>query len=232
MSSIGLLIVGRGALVSEYAWVAEEMNLSAERAGAEKPWSPLGFVEDAPEIKGQVFGGRTVLGTIEEAAMLFAGRSIRFAVAVGNNTTREELVQRAEAAGWHPATLIHPSVIIAGDAQIGAGSYLAPGCVICPEARVGNHVIVNTHASIGHHSVLRDYSQICPGARVSGSCRVGRYGFLGSNASLNPHVTVGDSAVVGANSHAIRNVPAGVTVLGCPAMALGMSRRTEDRQNG
>jgi sugar O-acyltransferase (sialic acid O-acetyltransferase NeuD family) len=239
MSSIDLVIVGGGALPSEFAWVLQDINLFAERAGAEKPWAPLGFVEDVSEKKRHVFEGRVVLGTIEEAAVRLTSRDIAFAVAVGDNATRERLVQRAEAVGWRPATLIHPSVIIAGDAQVGEGSYLAPGCVISPEARVGRHVIVNTHASVGHNGVLEDYSQICPGARVSGFCQVGRHAFLGSNASLSPRVTVGDGAVVGANSHAIQNVAAGITVMGCPARPIGMTPRktpqqelaTEDRQS-
>jgi acetyltransferase-like isoleucine patch superfamily enzyme len=85
---------------------------------------------------------------------------------------------------------------------------------------VGNHVIINTHVSVGHDSVLEDYSQICPGARISEGCRIGRQAFLGSNASLTPGVAVGCGAVVGANSHAVRTVPPGVTVVGCPARAV------------
>jgi acetyltransferase-like isoleucine patch superfamily enzyme len=104
--------------------------------------------------------------------------------------------------------------------MIGAGTYIAPGCVVCPRAHVGNHVVINTHVSVGHDSVLEDYSQICPGARISGGCRIGKYAFLGSNASLTPGVAVGCGAVVGANSHAVRTVAPGVTVIGCPARAV------------
>jgi acetyltransferase-like isoleucine patch superfamily enzyme len=80
--------------------------------------------------------------------------------------------------------------------------------------------------SLGHDSVLEDYSQICPGARISGGCRIGKQAFLGSNASLTPGVAVGYGAVVGANSHAVRTVRPGLTVVGCPARAVcGPDRR-------
>jgi acetyltransferase-like isoleucine patch superfamily enzyme len=108
-------------------------------------------------------------------------------------------------------------VILADDARIGVGTYIAPGCVICPRAQVGSHVIINVHVSVGHDSVLGDYAQLCPGTRISGGCGIGRYALLGSNASLSPGVRVGEGAVVGANSHAVRNVPARVTVAGVPA---------------
>ena len=178
---------------------------------------PICYSDDAPEKRGKQLGRYLVHGTIKENAEKFAGQNVAFAVAVGDNYTRETLAHAAEAAGWCPATLVHPSVILADDASIGAGTYIAPGCVVCPRAQVGNHVIINAHVSVGHDSVLEDYTQICPGARISGECRIGKQAFLGSNASLTPGVMVGDGAVVGANSHAVRNVAPGMTVIGCPA---------------
>jgi sugar O-acyltransferase (sialic acid O-acetyltransferase NeuD family) len=224
VSSKGLVIIGAGGLGVEYAWVADEMNAAADGSGAERPWKILGFADDAAGHKGQTFGSYTVQGTIEESAAAAGGEAVHFAVAVGKNTAREKLVHRAIAAGWLPASLRHPSAIIAGDAQVGEGSYIAPGSIIGPQARVGAYVIVNMHVTLAHHSIVGDYAQISPGATVNGKCRVGRYGFLGSHASLNPGTTVGDGGVVGANSFAIRNVPAGVTVLGCPATAIGTVR--------
>jgi sugar O-acyltransferase (sialic acid O-acetyltransferase NeuD family) len=212
-----LVIVGAGGLGTEFGWVAEAMNVAADRDGAARPWQILGYADDASEKRGKCLGRYLVHGTIQETAEKFAGQDVAFAVAVGDNYTREKLVHAAEIAGWCAATLVHPSVILADDASIGAGTYIAPGCVVCPRAQVGNHVIVNTHVSIGHDSVLEDYAQICPGARISGGCRIGKQGFLGSNASLTPGVAVGCDAVVGANSHAVRTVPPGVTVVGCPA---------------
>jgi sugar O-acyltransferase (sialic acid O-acetyltransferase NeuD family) len=197
------------------------MNAAADRDGAaQRPWQILGYADDASEKRGKRIGRHLVHGTIKETAEKFAGQDVAFAVAVGDNYTRETLAHAAEAAGWCPATLVHPSVILAEDARIGAGTYIAPGCVVCPTAQVGNYVIINTHVSVGHDSVLEDYSQICPGVRISGGCRIGIRAFLGSNASLTPLVAVGDDAVVGANSHAVRKVAPGVTVVGCPARAV------------
>ncbi len=224
-----LVIIGAGGMGSEFVWVAEEMNAAAVRDGAAcLPWQILGYADDAPEKRGRKLGPYLVHGTIAETAALFSGQSVSFGVAIGNNQTREKLARAAEAAGWNPATLVHPSVIAAKDARIGAGTYIAPGCVVCPRAEVGKYVIVNTHVSVGHDSVLEDYAQACPGTRISGGCRAGRRAFLGSNSSLTPGVLVGEDAVVGANSHAVRNVAAGVTVAGCPARLVGGPPRTAE----
>jgi acetyltransferase EpsM len=179
----------------------------------------LGFVDADVAKRGRQIGKYIVLGTVEQTAAKFEGKETWFLCAVGDNYAREKMVRAAEAVGWKPATLVHPSAIISPDARIGAGSYIAPGCVVSSRARVGSHVIVNFHVSVGHDSILEDYAQICPGARVSGRCRVGKFTFMGSDVSLMPGVVIGDEAVVGANSHAVRNVAKGITVVGCPAQS-------------
>jgi sugar O-acyltransferase (sialic acid O-acetyltransferase NeuD family) len=228
MSSKGptkLLILGAGGLGSEYAWVAEAMNEESRRNSKQRLWEILGYADDDLEKKGKILRGHEVDATVEEVFTSHRAGEVAFAVAIGSNRVRERIARRAEENGWIPATLVHPSVIIASDAEIGPGSYLAPGSVVCPGARVGRHVIVNTHVSIGHDSVLEDFVQLCPGTRVSGGCRIEICGFLGSNASLAPGVVVGKDAVVGANSFVVRKVSDGTTVLGCPAMPMGRTRR-------
>ena len=217
-----LLVIGAGGLGTEFAWVASEMNSASCRdTGGRALWEILGYADDDPGKKGQLIRGCIVHGTIQEAFAKFGSKDIGFAAAVGSNKARERVACVAEELGWTPETLVHPSAIVAATAEIGGGSYLAPGTVVCRGARVGRHVIINTHVSVGHDSRLDDFVQICPGARVSGGCRVGRGGFLGSNASLAPKAVVCEEAVVGANSFVLRKVAPRTTVLGCPAIAIG-----------
>lgn len=220
-----LLIIGAGGLGNEYAWVAGEMNEVALRNGSVNAiWNVLGFTDDDAKKKGSVLGGHVVVGTVNEAFARFGDKDVGFAVAIGDNKTRERIASEAESLGWTPETLVHPSAIVAGGAELGIGSYLGPGTVICPGTKLGKHVIVNTHVSIGHDSTLEDFVQVCPGARVSGGCRVGKRGFLGSNAVLMPKASVGEDAVVGASSLVLRKVLSGTTVLGCPAVSFGKTR--------
>jgi sugar O-acyltransferase (sialic acid O-acetyltransferase NeuD family) len=219
VSSRKLLIIGAGGLGKEYCWVAEEMSRLARVQGRpEEAWEILGFVDEDPEKNGQVINGYPVLGDMNRISPTLVGVNLSFAVSIGNNQCREQIAVKAEQLGWTPITLVHPTAVIAADARIQEGSYLAPGAVVCPNAQLGKFVIVNTHASVGHDSELSDYVQICPGARVSGACRIGKASFVGSNASLIPESIIGSKAVVGANSLVIRRVAPGSTVLGCPAI--------------
>ena len=204
-----LVIIGASGLGTEACWVAQEMN-------ANRPvWEIVGFVDDDPQRHGRRLVGIKVLDTPERAAKELRGE-VFFHCAVGRNVDRERLVERAEALGWRPGTLVHPNTSIGPDVEIGEGSFIAHHVVLGPSARIGCHVIINTFVGVGHHSALEDYSQICPGARISGACRVGRGALLGSNAVINPEVKIGEQATIGAASLALRDVEAGVTVLGVP----------------
>jgi len=221
-----LLIIGAGGLGTEYSWVAEEMNRVAMNGQQGEPlWELLGYTDDDPQKKGQSIRGHVVHGSINEAALKFAGLEIGFMVSIGDNRSRERIKTEAESLGWIPKILIHPSVIVATGAEIGAGSYIAPGVVVCPGARIGRFAIINTHVSVGHDSTIEDFAQICPGARVSGGCLVGKGGFVGSNACLGPKSVVGERAIVGANSFVLRSVAPGATVIGCPAITVGRAAK-------
>jgi sugar O-acyltransferase (sialic acid O-acetyltransferase NeuD family) len=227
-----LVIVGAGGFgITEVVWVAEEMNTAAKRAGTDTvPWQIVGYADDDPSKRGVKHGAYVVHGTIEQTAAEFNGQTFSFVISVGDNEEREKLAHRAESVGWLPATLVHPSSVVAEGALIGPGSYIAPGCVVCPSARVGRHVLINMQALVAHNSYLADYVQVCPGVKVNGGCRVGKYALLGSNATLMPGTEVGCRGVVGPNSCVVQTVAPGETVMGCPARVVW--RKGQREQSG
>jgi len=125
--------------------------------------------------------------------------------------------EKLTAKGLKPVTLIHPSAVIAGDAQIGEGSQIMAGVVIGPRARIGKQCIVNTRAGIDHETVLEDGAEISPGATLCGLIRVGTCSWIAAGATVLPMVRIGENAVVGAGSVVNKDVPAGTTVVGIPA---------------
>ncbi|NTW69013.1 MAG: acetyltransferase [Chlorobiaceae bacterium] len=212
-----IVIVGAGGFGTEAIWVLEEMNrLSSES----EQWNIIGYADDNKSKKNLMFYGYSVIGTPEEISERYDGGEIWFFCAIGNNTIRNNVVTRLEKFGWKAACLIHPSVIFARNVSIGEGSYIGAGSILCPNAFVGKHVIINIRVTIGHDAVLEDYSQLCPGAQINGACRVCCGALIGSNASVLPGKEIGAQAIVGANSQVIRSVKAGETVNGVPAMIL------------
>ena len=212
-----LIIVGAGGFAAEGLWVAEAMNQSAMAAGRPAPWNILGCCVYDPSLYPAEILSYRVLGTPRDVTRNRGGEVLHYICSIGDNRIREREVGLAESLGWRPVTLIHPSCQIGPNAIIGPGTYLAAGSVVCTTTRVGAHVVINNHVSVGHDSIMGDFSQACPGSRISGKCEVGRSAFLGTNATLLPGVTLGDRAVLGANSVAIRALEPDVTAVGSPA---------------
>lgn len=68
---------------------------------------------------------------------------------------------------------IHPTAVVAGDAEIGAGVRIEAFAVVESGARIGARTVVGSHGYIGHHAVL------------------------GEECRLYPHVTIRERSVIG-----------------------------------
>jgi len=220
MTMRDLVIVGAGGFGAEAVWAAEEINACAASAGRPRLWNILGYADSDLDKAGQIVYGYRVLGTLEEVAKQYGERPFAYYCSIGDNRLRDRMVQRIKPLGWMPATLVHPSVIQAKGVEIGEGTYVGAGSILCPNAKIGAHVIINVHVSIGHDSVIGDFTQVCPGARINGECQLDKFVLIGSNASLLQRTRIGLGATVGANSQVVRPVDPFVTVAGVPARAI------------
>ncbi|MBI4659279.1 MAG: acetyltransferase [Verrucomicrobia bacterium] len=218
-----LIIVGAGGFGTEPLWVANAMN-QAEMA--EFTWDILGFADDNPTLRGKSYCDLPILGTSDEISRDHPA-VYYFHCAIGRNRQRRKVALMLEERGLKPATLIHPAAVIAAGVEVGEGSYVGAGSILAPFATIGRHVLINTLVGVGHHSLLGDFCQICPGAKINGYCRVDRFAFIGSNAALQPGISVGEGATVGANSFVVRRVEPRVTVMGVPARTISRPAKHE-----
>jgi sugar O-acyltransferase (sialic acid O-acetyltransferase NeuD family) len=225
-----LVIVGAGGYGSVAASVADDINAAAIERDRAAPWEVVGYADSDATKRGRLHAGRAVHGTIEEMGRDFHGRDLWFFCAIGENDVRAKIVRVAEEFGWKPATLVHPTAVLASNVEIGAGSYLGPISVISVNTKIGAHVIVDMHVSIGHDAVLKDFCAVFPGARISGCCRLGEYALVGSNATLLPGTLVGDRAIVGAGSLAHGSIDPDTTTFGVPARLIYRRTSSLSRQ--
>lgn len=154
---------------------------------------------------------------LEDPAFLAAHE---FLVAIGDQETRRRLTTELERRGATMATVLHPSCVVSASAVIGAGSVLLAGAIVNAGSRIGRAAILNTACSIDHDNKIGNGCQIGPGARLAGEVTCGGWAFVGTGAVVLPGRTVGENAVVGAGAVVTEDVPAGVTVVGCPARRL------------
>jgi sugar O-acyltransferase (sialic acid O-acetyltransferase NeuD family) len=144
---------------------------------------------------------------------------IGFVIAIGNphGRARIRLHERFVADGIAPVTLIHHTAFIDEDVEIGVGTQVMAGAVICTEARIGRQCIINTRASVDHESVLDDGCEVAPGATLCGIVRMKTGAWVCAGATVLPRKTIGADAIVGAGAVVVHDVPDGTTVIGVPA---------------
>lgn len=160
--------------------------------------------------------GLSVIGPPERLADLDAD----YIVGVGDPDVRRRLDGQAAEFGRRSITVIHPSAVLGGDVDVGAGCYLAAGAIVTTNATLGRSVHVNVGASIHHDCELGAYTFVGPGARVAGWVTVGEGAFIGVGAVIRDEIRVGAGAIVGAGAVVVRDVEPGATVIGNPARPL------------
>jgi sugar O-acyltransferase (sialic acid O-acetyltransferase NeuD family) len=144
-------------------------------------------------------------------------QACRFHVCIGDNAARQRLHATLCAAGATAKSVIHPAATIAGDARIGAGSFVAAGAIIGPNAELGAACIVNHGAIVDHDCNLADFAHIAPGATLAGTVRIGEGVLVGAGANLLPGVSVAERAIIGAGAVVLKDIPADSVSIGIPA---------------
>jgi sugar O-acyltransferase (sialic acid O-acetyltransferase NeuD family) len=168
----------------------------------------LGYVDDVLDrgADRRILGPVSALGLIPHDAVT---------VAIGNNALRSDLTARLVAETFLSA--VHARAVLSADVVVGDGSMICAGVVVNTGSRIGRSVILNTGCTIDHHSSIGDFVHIAPGVHMGGEVRVEEGAFLGIGAAVLPRIRIGAWSTVGAGAVVIRDVPAGVTVVGNPA---------------
>lgn len=181
-------------------------------------WRLDGFIDDRdPQRRGEAFCGARVLGGREALAAARARGTEEMLLAFGDNAARLALWRELEPQGWRFPVLLDPAAVVADDAEIGAGSYVAAGAIVQPGVRIGAQVIVNSGAIVEHDSRIGDGAHIAPRACLAGHVEIGRGSWIGAGSVVRDRLRIGAGVVIGIGALVLRDVPDGVVAYGHPA---------------
>ena len=135
----------------------------------------------------------------------------------GRPAGRRTAFEKFKAAGFVFASVLHPSAVVASDAETGEGVQIMAGVVLQPGVRIGRNAIVNTGVIVDHDGNIGDHAHLAPGVCLAGSVTIGEGAHIGAGANVIQNIRVGGGAIVGAGAVVVSNIEAGMTVVGVPA---------------
>ncbi len=108
------------------------------------------------------------------------------------------------------------NVILGNNVEIGANTCVDRGKF--SSTVLGDGCKIDNLIQIGHNSKLGRFCIMAGQSGLAGSVTLGNGVMIGGSASITDHVTIGDGAIIGGGSGVTKDVPAGVTLLGYPAI--------------
>lgn len=200
-----IVIVGFGGFGREVAWLAKECEREV-----------LGFLDDHTKPGKQ--GAYTILGGLDSWADY---SDSEFVVAIGNPRVRKQVVEKLMAWGLDAfATLVHPSVRMGENVNVGKGTMICAGCIVTVDIAIGNHVILNLNVTIGHDDVISDYVTVAPMAALSGNVILEPGVEVGTGAAIRQGINMAEGSMLGMGGILTKDTEANTIYVGSPAKPL------------
>lgn len=178
-------------------------------------YSLIGVVDDGLE-PGSFVLGVPVLGDGERALPALHEAGCRLAInavgGIGAISSRIQVFERLEEAGFGSPALVHPSAVLEPSALLSSGVQVLPLAYVGSSARIGRGAIINTGAIVSHDCELADYVNLAPGAILAGAVRVGKGSLIGMGVTVNLNVRIGARARIGNSATVKADVPDGGVV--------------------
>lgn len=181
---------------------------------------PIGLLDDSPGRWGTLVSGLPVFGGLDAVA---GHPDAALVVCVRSGTTRARLVARLREYRVDDdryACMVHPSVDVPRNCRVGAGSLLFAGVSMTSDVSIGRHVVVSANVSFGHANHVQPFATVASGAAIGPGARIGEEATVGMNASVRDRVRIGRRSTLVMGSVLLRDLPAGETWLGVPAVAV------------
>lgn len=208
---VEIVIGGAGGLARE---TAAALRACARRGASVRL---AGFLDDDPDLVGQVVDDMPVAGPID---LIRSRPGVRLVVATGrpdDYSSRFRIVARLGLSHQRYATVVHPDTHLSDTTTLGNGTIMLAAVVATAGVVIGSHVVVMPSVVLTHDDTVDDYATIGSGVLLAGGVHVGEGAYIGAGAVVREGVSIGPWSMVGMGSIVTRDVPPGELWVGSPA---------------
>lgn len=120
-----------------------------------------------------------------------------FIIGISHVGFRQKVIETMKAKGAKWYTLIHPTAIVADDAQIGEGCSIAPFCIIGPNVIMGDFNQMTSYSAISHDCRLGT-NNVFSTVIVCGRVHIGNNNTFYIRSTVQPDLTIGNNNTIAA----------------------------------
>ena len=143
-------------------------------------------------------------------------------IAIGNPVIRQSVVRKLKIR--YPLldfpNIIHPTVCLGENVQLGKGIIIAQNCVLTVDISVGDFTHLNIATTIGHDVILGSFFTSAPGVHINGNVSIDSAVYFGSNSATIERLSICSGVTVGAGAVVITDIKIPGTYVGIPAKIL------------
>lgn len=172
------------------------------------------FIDD--DRAGSIINGHEIISYAD--FLMRGGRQA--CLAVSDGLTRQRLDRQLTSDGVSVLGVRAPDVFEMDDVDIGPGALLSPHVGITSNIRIGRCFHANLYSYVEHDCRIGDYVTFAPRVNCNGNVTIGDFAYIGTGAMMRQGISIGAGAVVGMGAVVVKDVPAGMTVVGNPARQL------------
>lgn len=131
--------------------------------------------------------------------------------------------EKARELGFGEGASVYDSVVVLGDVQVGAQTWIGPFVVLDGSGGlvIGSHCSISAGVQVYSHDSVAWAASGGQAAYARAPTRIGDRCYIGPHTVVAKGVTIGDGCIVGAHSLVLADLPPGSKAHGVPARVVG-----------